>query len=90
MFAGIFMFKYNKSLLPSIFDNLFTRNNTIHHYPTRNAAQFRIPLTKSKIADAFITKTGVHIWNSINNSLNTSTKLGTFKRALKKSLVQKY
>ena len=84
------MYKFNKSQLPSIFDSLFIRNDAFHRYPTRNASQLRPPRTKSKIADAFITKTGVNIWNSINNSINTSTKLGTFKRALKKSLVQNY
>jgi hypothetical protein len=88
--AGIFMFKFKNSQLPDIFNNLFIRNDAIHRYPTRNASHLRAPRTKSRIAESFITNTGVHIWNSFSNILNTETKLGTFKRALKKFLSQKY
>ena len=88
--AGIFMYKYNNSMLPPVFDNLFVRNNTIHRYPTRNAAQLRAPRTKSRLASSFITTTGVNVWNQIGKKLNTDTKLGTFKRSLKKSLISQY
>jgi hypothetical protein len=88
--AGIFMFKFSKSLLPSTFDNLFTKNSAIHSYPTRNANLLRIPRAKTKMADSFITKTGVAIWNQITSTINTDTKLGTFKRALKLSLTAVY
>jgi hypothetical protein len=88
--VGIFMFKFTNSLLPSIFDNLFTTNSSIHRYPTRTAANLRIPRVKTRLADSFITKTGVLIWNDLKSSLNVNTKLGTFKRALKLSITQNY
>ena len=88
--AGIFMFKFNNSLLPGIYDKLFIRNDSVHRYPTRQASQLRAPRTKFRLAESFITNTGVHIWNTISKTINTQTKLGTFKRALKKSLAQKY
>ena len=88
--AGIFMYKYTKLLLPPIFNNLFIENSSIHNYPTRHSHLLRIPLVKTKLAENFISKTGVHIWNEITSSLDPNVKLGTFKRNYKKALINNY
>jgi hypothetical protein len=75
--AGKFMFKYSNSLLPPLFNSLFTMNMDIHCYPTRSAHLLRVPIVKTRLADNFITKTGVHIWNNLKTFLNTSSKLGS-------------
>ena len=84
---GIFMFRYSKSLLPIQFNSLFTCNREIHSYNTRNAGQLRTKKTKTKIADRFITKTGIAIWNWISSRLVTNTSLNVFKKSLSKYLI---
>jgi hypothetical protein len=84
------MYKYKNLLLPPIFNNLYTENCATHRYPTRIANQLRIPRVKTKLADNFITKTGVHIWNKLGHELDSISRLGTFKYKLKASLCGKY
>jgi hypothetical protein len=80
---GMFMFKYNRGLLPQIFQNFFSRNQDHHSYPTRNAAQLRTPLSKTQLGSKFITKSGVIYWNNLPESITTIPKIGLFKKKLK-------
>ena len=59
--ALIFVYKHKNGLLPNIFEGFYTENRAVHRYPTRNADQFRVPLTKTKISSSFLKKTGVKI-----------------------------
>ena len=88
--AGIFMYKYSYHQLPPLFNSLFTANQDIHHYATRNAQMLRVPIVKTRIADKFITKTGVNLWNNFKSVLSTNCKLGTFKKKLKIHLTHNY
>ena len=88
--TALFMFKFKNSLLPDIFKSFFITNSNIHTYPTRSAHKLRIPLVKSQIANSFITKTGVDIWNTMPISLTTKMKIGSFKIRLKNSLIATY
>jgi hypothetical protein len=88
--AGIFMFKFTNDLLPPLFSSLFSTNSDFHRYPTRSANLLRVPLARSRIADSFITKTGVLIWNTINSSIPTNCRIGSFKNNLKILLTQRY
>jgi hypothetical protein len=90
LYTGIFMFKYKNGFLPSIFNNLFVQNLTIHNYPTRNSKKLRIPRMTTKIGDAFITKTGVHLWNKLPDSITTKKTLCPFKGSLIKHLLSTY
>ena len=62
---GVFMYKFKNSLLPTTFDKFFTTNQDHHRYPTRSANQLRPPRVKTKLAENFITKAGVGLWNEI-------------------------
>ena len=88
--VGIFMYYYTNSLLPETFQNLFTENRQIHHYPTRNRDQLRPPRTRTRHADNFISKQGVIIWNNLKSNMDTYTSLPIFKRNLKKLLLSAY
>jgi hypothetical protein len=90
LYTGIFMYKYHHSLLPEIFNNLFTQNRSIHNYNTRNATNLRIPRVKTKIGETFITKTGVHIWNNLPKTIQESNSIKIFKNSLIKVLLAKY
>ena len=84
------MYKYKHDLLPSIFENFFIHNNAYHQYPTRRCNKLRVPLTKTSIANNFITKAGVDIWNSLEDRITENIKIGAFKSQLKKFLVEQY
>ena len=88
----IFMYKYKNGLLPALLNDYFTENSSHHRYPTRNAQQLRIPKVKSKIANSFIKKSGVAMWNKLEERLvpfATST-MGVFKTNLIKFLISNY
>jgi hypothetical protein len=86
----LFVYKYKNGLLPSPFNNFFTTNNQIHHHATRNAHNFRVPLTKLKMASSFIKKTGVDVWNELTNRLDHQMKIGIFKRSINELLLSSY
>ena len=44
---GVLMFKVTNKLLPSSIRNLFTRNNDIHKYNTRNAENFHLSASRT-------------------------------------------
>ena len=87
---AIFMFKYHNSILPATFNNLFTKNSNFHNYPTRNSNRLRIPRVRTKLADNFVTKQGVLIWNEISGKFDTNTSLNVFKHNLKSYLISTY
>ena len=84
------MFKFKYGLLPAIFNNFCIHNNAYHRYPTRGGNKLRVPLTKTAMAKNFITKTGVGIWNSLEDRITENLKIGAFKTNLKKFLVENY
>ena len=86
----LFVYKYKNGLLPIIFDPFYIENRQVHNYPTRNAGQFRIPLTKSRVASCFIKKTGVSIWRDLNNEISHQMKIGLFKKEIIALLIDKY
>ena len=88
--VSIFMFKFKNGLLPEIFSSFFTCNNATHRYPTRTGNKFRTPVTRTMLAANFITRTGVHSWNTLEESITYNLKIGTFKRKLKSFLVRNY
>jgi hypothetical protein len=86
----IFVYKFKNGLLPQIFNSFYTENSQIHGYATRNARQFRIPLTKTKISASFLKKTGVTIWNAFDDQITHTVKIGLFKRQITSLLISKY
>jgi hypothetical protein len=88
----IFMFKFKKGLLPTLFDSYFSENASHHRYPTRRANQLRMPKVKSKIANSFIRKSGVTLWNTMAEKLEPigNSSMAVFKKRLIIYLVGKY
>jgi hypothetical protein len=87
--VGTFMHKFKHSTLPEIFSNFFSENSEHHSHATRGATRLRPPKCKSKIANNFVKKTGVNIWNKLemNASFNTNLCIATFKKHLKKYII---
>jgi hypothetical protein len=90
MNIGIFMYKYKRDKLPHIFNDVFIENCSIHSYSTRNANKLRIPRVRTTLADIFIRKTGVKLWNDITENIDTTLSIFSLKKLLKKFLTSKY
>jgi hypothetical protein len=87
---GMFMYSYNRGNLPHIFQNFFCENRNIHSYNTRNSRDLRPPKIKTNLAQRFIKKTGVELWNTLKNVLPTTVSIGSFKFHLKGYLLKEY
>ena len=83
----LFVFKYYHELLPSIFDDFFTRNRSFHAHSTRSRDWFRPPLFKSAIAKRIIRVTGVRTHNYFESRLNINCSYLSYKVALKIFLI---
>ena len=44
---GIFMHKLSSKDLPGVFLQMFIRNNSVHHYPTRQSDAYHLPRTRN-------------------------------------------
>ena len=60
--AAIFMHNFVNNKLPDVFSQFFNMAENIHTHQTRQRAEIRLPLVKSKVANAFICKMGPKIW----------------------------
>ena len=84
------MFQFHNSDLPSVFENIFTVNNEIHHYPTRQTNLFHLPRTRTALAQDTFIFTAPKYWNSLPIEIRNSNSLFILKRKLKKMLIVLY
>ena len=77
-------------MMSNSLENLFIKNNEIHHYNTRGARNFRIPQNRTSLKHKFITTTGVNIWNELIPSLDPNQKIGAYKKAITTKLLESY
>ena len=85
-----FTYKFKNNLLPLPFQNFYTENRAHHNHATRQATNLRIPLTRSKLADNFIKKTGVTLWNLYSQKMSHNMSIGSYKRELINLLLTTY
>ena len=85
----IFMYKFHMDLLPSMFNNMFHTNASVHQYPTRSCNDLRPPLARLTLRKHLIRSIGVKEWNSISLDLKSSSTLTRFKRLYKINVFEK-
>ena len=66
----LFMYKYHRNILPSIFSDLYLRNNSIHEYDTRQQNLFHVPLTFTKTLSNTVRVSWVKLYNHFSNLLS--------------------
>ena len=88
--VSIFMYKYSHHMMPTSLDNLFIKNKEVQHYNTRGANSLRNPKVRTRLAENFITNSGVKVWNNISQIIDPLQKIGTFKRSLITHLISGY
>ena len=82
-----FVFKYVHGLLPTIFNDFFLTNSSVHSHNTRSQNMFRMPLLRSSLAAINIRATGVQLYNYFFNRLSMDCSLISYKAALRKHLI---
>ena len=88
--VNIFMYKFKNNMLPFKFNKLFRTNNEFHTYNTRNTRNLRIPKTNTTLAENFIIKSGVKIWNNTITAIDCNTTISIFKNNLIEYLISDY
>ena len=81
---GLLMYKYDKNLLPAIFDNIFHKTSQIHSYTTRQP--FYVPLIKNSKRQSTATYQGPIIGNHLSRQLSNNCTLHTYKNHLRRYL----
>jgi hypothetical protein len=84
----MFIFKFLKGKLPSIFQDFYVRNSAIRDRQTRQTTQLHLPMCRTAFYGKTIKIWGVKIWNEKAHSLNQCCSLHTFKRKLKQNIMR--
>ena len=87
---AIFMFKYNKEMLPPVFNGFFLYNNNIHSYPTRACNNIHLRNPKILLAHKSLRHHGPDIWNSLPDSIKENSTLTSFIKAIKTIFLDQY
>ena len=87
---GQFMYKLENKVLPTIFDNMFKKNNAIHKYPTRHSNEFHLPRTRTILTHSIFTSAGPKFWNILDNNVKSAPSIASFKKRLKLVLLNYY
>ena len=88
--VGIFMHKLSTNELPEVFLQMFTRNNSVHNYPTRQHDAYHLPRTRTIFAQKTIMFTGPKYWNDLPQDVRGCLSLYPFKRKLRMHLLNSY
>ena len=73
LITSVFMYKFHRKLLPSIFSNFFTPVRNVHNYNTRLASKssFVLPSARTNYRIFSLKFQGPKTWNSIDESLKS-------------------
>ena len=86
-FVQLFMFKYNRNLLPSIFDDMFLRNYAVHDLTTRQQELLRTPFIKTFPFERTVRLSGVYLFNYFSSRTDMDVSYETYKRHLKRHIL---
>ena len=87
---GKLMFSFNRSLLPSKFNNYFSLNKQVHSYATRYANDFHLPFCRTNLRKFSVSFQGPTFYSSLNNDIKESNSLHSFRTKLKKTIYMNY
>jgi hypothetical protein len=85
----ILMFKHNKGILPTLFNDVFVLSTTTHKYSPMQILTYNIPFCRTNYRQSSLAYVGSKMWNTLimNNSLQYSATLHILKRRLKHLLL---
>ena len=68
---AVLMFQEHKRELPAAFNNIFTMNNEVHQYPTRQTNQYHLPRTRTALTQNTFIFTAPQFWNLLPKDICT-------------------
>jgi hypothetical protein len=84
-----FMFKHHKNKLPQVCSDLFTSNEEIHEYNTRQKTLLHVPVCNTVAHKRTVRFMGVKLWNGLSSAqIDLQSSIFTFKKHLKKYLME--
>lgn len=83
----MFMFKFNHSMLPDIFNLMFTCNKDVHSYNTRQRNKLHVPKVHNDAMQRTLRYKGVYLWNCYYDKVVHNCSIGTYKNNLKTYLL---
>ena len=83
----LFMFKYKRSLLPSLFGEFFTINSTVHSHNTRQRDLLHVPIIHTVPFSRTVRKSGVYLYNYFSTRIEIGVSYETYKRHLKRHIL---
>ena len=86
-FVILFVYKYQRKLLPNLFNNFFTHLSNVHDHNTRNNEGFFVPYSRTECYKKLIRFTGVNFWNKIHTKINRNCTYQTYKKNLKRIIL---
>ena len=84
------MFQCYLQILPKSLLKLVILNCNIHHYSTRNAENFHLPLVPTTSYKRTVIFNGPCLWSTIPRKIRELKFVNTFKRKYKKYLMDVY
>ena len=82
----IFIFKVHHRTAPGIFLEMFTSNNRIHKYNTRQKDDLHVSYAKKSKMKNSITIKGVKLWNYTSKHIPYNSSIETFKKKVRNLL----
>jgi hypothetical protein len=83
---GIFMYKHVHSMLPQVFDHLFSFSSSVHSYETRSSSKGDLFVLQNRTLyfrnSSF--QRGVKYWNGLTDNLKECKTVVAFAKELKK------
>lgn len=85
--VSMFMLRFKRNLLPTVFNDMFKTNSSLHHYSTRNSNKLHADCHNTELFKKGVRFTGRKIWNSVCNILNVNKSIVSNKKVLKKYIL---
>ena len=85
-----FVYQHQNLGLPDVFVNFYENNQSIHDHNTRQANNIHIGPRRTEQGKKMMSYTGAKIWNDLPEYVKNSQTITTFKKHLKKTIVNDY
>ena len=87
--SATIVYKSNNGLAPEYLSELFVQNSALTTMRLRNTkADLRVPLFKTSNGQKSISFRGPKLWNQLSSDVKLAPSLATFKRRLKKEILE--
>ena len=86
----LIMFKFYHNELPSVIQDMFDTNSSVHDHFTRQNRNLHPTFSKRNYTQMSFRYMGVKIWNNRSSKLTCNCTINTFKKKIKHSIIDNY